>query len=113
MKQFALVIRGLFAIAAALQVVLAVTVFPKAWWISLIFLASAALLGRGALRGCRRNFLLGLILAIIGPIAVALAGIEPFNIWHHVVRIAVLTGMLVAWKLTRRAQSAQSPAQPA
>lgn len=107
--------------AAGLQVVLAVAVFPRAWWISLIFLAAAALFGRGALRGCRRNPAnnntginnndTGTALAVIAPLAIGISGIEPFAITHHLVRVAVLGGMLVAWLITR--PSATSPAQSA
>ena len=111
MKQFNTLLRLLFAMAAGLQVVLAVAVFPRAWWISLIFLAAAALFGRGALRGCRRNLLLGTALAVIAPLAIGISGIEPFAITHHLVRVAVLGGMLVAWLITR--PSATSPAQSA
>ncbi|MHA7862302.1 hypothetical protein ACX1DX_13155 [Tessaracoccus sp. Y36] len=108
MKQLNIALRIVFAAAAALQLVLAVAVLPRAWWISLLFLAAAALLGRGALRGCRRNLILGSALAVIAPLAVGLSGVEPIDIWHHVVRILVLAGILGAWLLSR--PSAPSPA---
>lgn len=108
MSNLNLLLRVAFAALAALQLVLAAAVLTRAWWATLLFLAAAALLGRGALRGCRRNLLLGSALAIVAPLAVGLAGIEPFDPWHHVVRVLVIGGILVAWLATR--PSVTSPA---
>lgn len=93
-----------------LQLVAAAAVLPQAWWIALVFLGAAALFGRGALRGCSRDLLVGSALALLAPVLVALAGIEPFEPAHHLVRLAVLAGMLGAWHLTRRSASVPSPA---
>lgn len=94
-----------------LRLVAAAAVLPQAWWIALVFLGAAALFGRGALRGCSRNLLVGSDLALLAPVLVALAGIEPFEpAAHHLVRLAVLAGMLGAWHLTRRSAWVPSPA---
>ncbi|MCC2594440.1 hypothetical protein LKO27_13605 [Tessaracoccus sp. OS52] len=113
MKNFERVLRVLFAAGAVLQVVLAIAVVSRSWWIALLFLAAAALLGRGALRGCRRNLKLGSALALIVPLLVGLTGVEPFELAHHVVRLGVVSGMLVTWLLVRSSVSAKSPAQQA
>ncbi len=106
-------LRVLYSLAAALQVVAAIAVATRAWWIAAVFLGAAALLGRGALRGCSRNLLAGSILAVAAPLLVGLTGIEEFQLVHHAVRITVLTGMLVAWHQTKRSASATSPAPSA
>ena len=106
-------VRTLYAAAALLQVVLAVAVFTRAWGIALIFLGAAALFARGAVRGCSRNFLVGSILALAAPLLIGLTGIEPFEILHHLLRLAVLGGMLVTWHLIKRSASAPSPAPSA
>lgn len=104
------ILRTIYATAALLQLYLAAAIFTRAWWIGLLFLGAAALFGRGALRGCSRNFLVGSVLALLAPLLVGLTGIEPFDILHHFLRLAVLGGMLGAWHLTRRSASALSPA---
>lgn len=104
------IVRTLYAAAALIQLLLAAAVLAQAWWISLIFLGAAALFGRGALRGCSRNFLVGTVLALVAPLLVGLTGLEPFDARHHLLRLAVLGGMLVSWHLIKRSASALSPA---
>lgn len=98
----------------ALQVVLAVTVVTRAWWVGLLFLLAATFLALGLVRRCRTNLLRGTFLAVLAPLVVGALGLEPFDPLHHIVRLASLAVMLDAWHQTRRTSaSATSPALPA
>lgn len=110
MKPLTLVTDLLVAAFAALQLALAVAVAPKAWWIAALFAAAAAVLLLGLIRRDRAVLIGGITLAVGAPLAVGLSGVEPFDIRHHLVRLAVVAVMLFSWHLTHpRSASAPSP----
>ncbi|MGL5405774.1 MAG: hypothetical protein ACRDAX_03145 [Propionibacteriaceae bacterium] len=86
----------------ALQLLLGVTMFSRHIPIALVFLAAGLLVIAGALTSHTVIVFLGLVCSIAAPLWVGLAGVEPFEIIHHVVRIAVVTALATFWFIAVR-----------
>lgn len=93
-KTLLIVAYSLLTVFGLLQFLLAAQVLPANPLIAVVF----ALAGVGILVGLflRRALILitGLALAIAGPLAVGLTGIEPFDIMHHIVRVILVAAMV-------------------
>lgn len=94
---------------AALQVVLAVAIVLRAWWVAPLFLLATGFLALGLVRRCRTNLLRGAFFALLAPMVVGAAAVEPFEPIHHVVRLIFVAVMLDAWHQTRRISASATP----
>lgn len=87
----------LWTLFGLLQFVLAAGLFGTNPLIAAVFAIAGAAMLFGLYRRVDAVFLLGVLAALAGPVAVGLTGIEPFELIHHAVRWTVVALMLALW----------------